>query len=117
MPLLVQAIRKRSAVCLDLALDLMVLPLSYVVANLALLMVATAICSFWLPHLQSMLWLGAACIIALSLHILRGWQLSGMGLQGLLDLGRAPGFLVWKLLLMLRRRESSEWVRTEREKT
>jgi hypothetical protein len=48
--------------------------------------------------------------------VLRGWQLSGIGARGLLDLARAPGFLVWKLLLMRRRRRSDEWVRTDREK-
>jgi cellulose synthase/poly-beta-1,6-N-acetylglucosamine synthase-like glycosyltransferase len=116
LPLLMHAIRKRSAVCLDLAIDLMVLPLSYVVANVVLLIVAAALFCIWLPQLVPMLWLGTACIVALSLHIMRGWQLSGMGWQGILDLGRAPGFLIWKILVMLRRRDSSEWVRTEREK-
>jgi hypothetical protein len=50
------------------------------------------------------------------LYVLRGWQLSGIGARGLIDLARAPGFLVWKLLLMMRRRKSNEWVRTDREK-
>ncbi|MGC3982245.1 MAG: glycosyltransferase family 2 protein [Steroidobacteraceae bacterium] len=117
LPLLSQAIRQRSAICLDLALDLMVLPLSYVVVNIVLLIVAAAACAWWSPSLTPMLWLGIGCLVALLIHIMRGWQLSGMGLQGLLDLARAPGFLIWKVLLMLRRRDSSEWVRTEREKT
>jgi len=34
----------------------------------------------------------------------------------LIDFMHAPGFLLWKLVLMLSRRESKEWVKTEREK-
>ena len=61
-------------------------------------------------------WLAIGCCLALVLHILRGWQLSGAGLRGLLDLGRAPFFLVWKLMVMLGSRGGSrEWVRTKRE--
>ncbi len=116
LPLLKHAVQHRSLITLDLALDLMVLPLSYVVANIIVLCAAAAVLSWWLPALTPILWLGIGCVIALALHVMRGWQLSGMGLQGLLDLARAPGFLVWKLLLMLKRNHSGEWVRTEREK-
>lgn len=56
-----------------------------------------------------------ACVAALMLYILRGWQLSGVGLKGLFDLARAPFFLAWKIVIMLRGRASKEWVRTKRE--
>jgi hypothetical protein len=59
--------------------------------------------------------LGAGCAVAAVLYILRGWQLSGAGARGLLDLARAPFFLAWKLLVMLNRGNSKEWVRTKRE--
>jgi len=42
--------------------------------------------------------------------------LSGIGARGLVDLARAPLFLVWKIVLMMKRRTSNEWIRTEREK-
>ena len=116
LPLLRQALRKRSLVCLDLAFDLMVLPLSYVVLNVVALLLLAAL--FAVTGLQSgsvWLWLGAACACALMIYILRGWQLSGAGLQGLLDLARAPFFLVWKIVIMIRGRESNEWIRTKRE--
>ena len=116
MPLLRAAIRRRSKICLDLALDLLVLPLSYVALNIAALIAAGATAAWLLPSLSWSIWLGPICAAALVLYVLRGWQLSGIGARGLLDLVRAPGFLVWKLLLMVRRRRSSEWVRTEREK-
>ena len=38
-----------------------------------------------------------------------------VGLRGLVDLARAPSFVLWKLLLMLRAHDSAEWVRTNRE--
>lgn len=115
LPLLLAAVRQRSRVCLDLALDLMVLPLSYVVLNVLALLVLAGLATAWHPGFQPWLWVGAACVAALVVHILRGWQLSGAGLRGLADLVRAPFFLLWKLAVMLRRRDSTEWVRTKRE--
>jgi len=116
IPLLIQAIKQPSRVCLDLALDLMVLPLSYVVINVVLL-IGLAVLMTWMDTaFIRWLWVGVSCVLALVLHVLRGWQLSGTGVRGLLDFAHAPGFLLWKLVLMLRRRESKEWVRTEREK-
>lgn len=114
--LLKAALRQRSAVCLDLALDLLVLPVSYVALNILCLMALAAFAASWHPELRYWLWLSAACAAALVLYVLRGWQLSGIGARGLMDLARAPGFLVWKLLLMVRRRTSNEWIRTDREK-
>ncbi len=116
LTLLQAAFRKRSAVCLDLALDLLVLPLSYVTLNVMALMLLAALGAFWRTDLRWWLWLSAACTASLALYVLRGWQLSGIGARGLIDLARAPGFLIWKLLLMMRRRTSNEWVRTDREK-
>jgi cellulose synthase/poly-beta-1,6-N-acetylglucosamine synthase-like glycosyltransferase len=116
LPLLETALRRRSAVCFDLALDLLVLPLSYVALNVSALIVLAALATWRQPLLQPWLWLGLGCAASLVLYVLRGWHLSGIGARGLLDLARAPGFLLWKLLLMLRRRRSDEWVRTDREK-
>jgi cellulose synthase/poly-beta-1,6-N-acetylglucosamine synthase-like glycosyltransferase len=113
MPLLARALRKRSGVCLDLALDLIVLPLSYIALNVVALMVVAAFAAP--PFFNVWMWLGVGCIAALLLHILRGWQLSGAGLRGLLDLARAPFFLLWKIAVMLKGRQSKEWVRTKRE--
>jgi len=50
-------------------------------------------------------------------YILRGWQPSGTGARGLLDLLGAPAFVVWKIALMLGRHRSGEWVRTERKRS
>jgi cellulose synthase/poly-beta-1,6-N-acetylglucosamine synthase-like glycosyltransferase len=113
LPLLVLAVRARSLICLDLALDLLVLPLSYVALNVVALLVLALLVGG--PAGGAWAWLALGCIAVLVLHILRGWQLSGSGLQGLLDLARAPGFLLWKIVVMLRGGDSKEWVRTKRE--
>jgi 1,2-diacylglycerol 3-beta-glucosyltransferase len=115
LPLLGQAWVKRSRVALDLAFDLMVLPLSYVALNVAALIGLALLAAAAQPGFYPWVWIGAACGVALILHILRGWQLSGAGTQGLVDLARAPFFLLWKIMVMLRGRESKEWVRTKRE--
>ena len=103
------------AIYLDLALDLLVLPLSYVAINIGLLILLAGLASWWAPSLDIWLWLGLACALSLLLYVLRGWQLSGMGLRGLLDLSRVPFFVLWKVLLMVRAHSSAEWVRTKRE--
>jgi hypothetical protein len=101
-------------VCFDLALDLMVLPLSYVALNVATLLVLAMVAATQGVS-QAWEWLGVGCGVSLLLYTLRGWQLSGAGLRGLLDLARVPFFLVWKIAVMARGRQSKEWVRTNRE--
>ena len=115
LPLLKQAFTRRSAICFDLALDLLVLPLSYIVLGAAALAAAGWFVSPAGGQFGTFFWVGAACCMALALYVLRGWQLSGAGLRGLIDLMRAPFFLLWKLALMFRSRRTSEWVRTNRE--
>ncbi|MDB6086185.1 MAG: glycosyl transferase [Gammaproteobacteria bacterium] len=117
LPLLKAAVRRRSLICLDLALDLLVLPLSYVVLDIVLLLILAAIGSWRHVSLWPGMWLGVgvACTACVVLYVVRGWQLSGIGAKGILDLAKAPGFLIWKVLLMLRRRSTTEWIRTDRE--
>jgi len=116
LPLLRSAVRRRSLLCLDLALDLIVLPLSYVTLNVVLLGLAAAAATFLDPAAKFWAWWALACAAVIVLHVLRGWQLSGMGARGLLALAHVPGFIMWRLWLLLARKPS-EWVRTEREKT
>ncbi|MCR4348076.1 MAG: glycosyltransferase family 2 protein [Sulfuricaulis sp.] len=115
LPLLRAAMGSGGGVCLDLALDLLVLPLSYVAVNVALLTVLAGVALLWEPSMEIWLWLGIGGGMSLLLYVLRGWQLSGVGLRGLVDLLHAPFFVLWKVLLMLRARRSAEWVRTKRE--
>jgi cellulose synthase/poly-beta-1,6-N-acetylglucosamine synthase-like glycosyltransferase len=103
--------------CLDLAIDLLVLPLSYVAINVAVLIVLASVALLWEPSMEIWLWLGLGCGASLLLYVLRGWQLSRVGMRGLVDLLRAPFFVLWKVLLMLRAHKSEEWVRTKREQS
>jgi 1,2-diacylglycerol 3-beta-glucosyltransferase len=114
-PLLRRAIRQPSAVCADLAMDLLVPPLAYVAVLVTLLLLLAGGATAWLGAYHPWLWLGLGCALGLLIHVLRGWQLSGMGMRGLLDLARAPAFIAWKILLMLGARRPTEWVRTDRE--
>jgi len=115
LPLLKRAASARSLVCLDLALDLLVLPLSYVALNAAALTAAGWLLAPADVWTGPWFWLGLLCCAALMGYVLRGWQLSNTGLRGLLDLVRAPFFLLWKLVVMARGRRTTEWVRTNRE--
>jgi cellulose synthase/poly-beta-1,6-N-acetylglucosamine synthase-like glycosyltransferase len=116
LPLLRAALTRPSAVCLDLACDLLVLPLSYLALNV-LALAGLAMLLEWLGHAAgAWLSLSLACVIGLALHVLRGWQLSGVGWRGLLDLAVAPFYLAWKLAVMFKPGGASSWVRTERER-
>ncbi len=117
LPLLQAAMGRGGRVCLDLALDLLVLPLSYVALNVAVLIVLAGIAWLWDPSMEIWLWLGLGCGMSLLLYVLRGWQLSDVGWRGLVDLLRAPFFVIWKVLLMLRAHGSVEWIRTKREQS
>lgn len=115
LPLLRTALRTRSALCLDLAVDLLVLPLSYVALNVAALAAAAALASWWDASLRAWLWPAAVSGLFLAAYVLRGWQLSGRGAAGLLDLLRAPAFILWKMLRVLRRHDRGEWAPTRRD--
>jgi cellulose synthase/poly-beta-1,6-N-acetylglucosamine synthase-like glycosyltransferase len=114
-PLLRTAFRARDAVCLDLAIDLLVPPLSQLAAAAAALAAAAGAAALIAASAEPLPALAALCVASLVCYVLRGWQLSGVGLRGLADLARAPLFLVWKLLLARQQRDPGEWVRTERE--
>jgi cellulose synthase/poly-beta-1,6-N-acetylglucosamine synthase-like glycosyltransferase len=111
--LICAAIARRSRVCLDLGLDLLVLPLSYVVLNV----IAIAVLGLLNPAgLRPVLLATAvADTLALSLYVWRGWALSEVGPAGLWDLLRVPGFLVWKLLILRFQPKPDTWVRTRRQ--
>jgi cellulose synthase/poly-beta-1,6-N-acetylglucosamine synthase-like glycosyltransferase len=116
LPLLRAALQRRNAVCLDLAFELLLLPLSYIALGVGVLLTCALLAAWWHPGFMPWVWFSIACGLCLVAYVMRGWQLSGMGARGLLDLLGAPAFVAWKLLLMLRRNESVGWVRTERKR-
>jgi cellulose synthase/poly-beta-1,6-N-acetylglucosamine synthase-like glycosyltransferase len=116
--LLRTAVRRRDPVCLDLALDLLVLPLSHVAVHVGALIAIAAAATLVNPSLRAWLAAGAAAGALLGIHVLRGWQLSGRGAAGLVDLLRAPLYVAWKLWRVRRRgRDRGVWVPTRRRDT
>jgi glycosyltransferase involved in cell wall biosynthesis len=112
--LLHAAVDRRSWVCLDLAIDLLVLPLSYVLVNVVGIIAIGALNPAGLR--SALVAVGLLDILALVAYVCRGWMLSGIGTVGFWDLMRVPGFLVWKLLLIRFQPKTETWVRTKRER-
>jgi cellulose synthase/poly-beta-1,6-N-acetylglucosamine synthase-like glycosyltransferase len=117
VPLLLEGLRRRSLALLDLAFDLLVPPLSYVVLATAFGAAIAAVCA----ATGRAAWWSAApwgvAVAGLALYVGRGIWLAHVGLRGVLDLMRAPLYIVWKVVLALRPSGSrkGEWVRTTRE--
>ncbi len=114
-PLLRAAWGYSDAACLDLALDLLLPPITTVGFAIVLLTAATLPVAVFAPGFA--FWIAPAlfCCASLGVHVARGWQLSGLGARGFLALAQAPRFLFWKMALALRTRASVEWIRTARE--
>ncbi len=115
-PLLRVAWERRNGLLLDLALDLLVPPLGELVAVIA---VGAAICAAVTPlHTGLAPWIWGISASGVLVYVLRAWELSAVGAVGILDLLRAPFYIMWKLMLRMRpqkRRAKEEWVRTTRE--
>jgi len=113
--LLRQAIRRRSALLLDQALDLMVPPIGQLALFSALGLGAAAVARPFGAAVSPYVW--GAALLGILLHVLTGWYSSGVGLRGLVDLLWAPVYVIWKLTLRFgdRGKTPQEWVRTKRE--
>mgnify|MGYP000850263069 CR=1 FL=1 len=117
-PLLREALARRSLLLFDLAMDVLVPPLSrLVLAALAGLGASLALASFTGHGAMAAALFGAA-LWGVGLYVFAGWLHSRTGLRGLLDLAFAPGYVAWKLTLKLKQRgaqKPTDWVRTTRE--
>jgi hypothetical protein len=115
------AVRTRSLLLLDLAIDLLVPPLS----SIALLVVAVlalsagravlgAVAGF--PVVDAIAVCSLLPAIGLKLYVLRGMQLSGLGWGAFVVVAKAPAYVAWKVWLKLRGTPKADgWVRTARE--
>jgi len=116
--LLASAGRKRDPVLLDLAVDVLLPPLSTLVLTVAVASgaccVAVELSGAWAAKAALAMW--ACCGAALVTYLIRGWQLSGTGWRGLVSLIHVPAYLLWKLLLTVRPDQArGRWIRTARE--
>jgi 1,2-diacylglycerol 3-beta-glucosyltransferase len=118
MPLLGASLRTRSGLLFDLAMDVLVPPLTWLVLGTVLgtAVAVTAHLALARPLFVAIPWLVASCFVVF--YVFRGWMLSGVGARGLLDLCWAPIYVAWKIGLSLTRsaNKKDEWVRTTRER-
>jgi 1,2-diacylglycerol 3-beta-glucosyltransferase len=113
--LVFDGLRHRSGLLLDLGLDLLVPPLSYLVSAscLGMMVAAAAFAGGYVGPLPLILW--TLCLGMIATYVARGVFLSGAGLRGFVDLAAAPVYVAWKLALRLRPGKKDSWVRTTRE--
>ena len=113
--LIEQGFAQHSLLLLDLGMDLLVPPLSFVVL-LAGVGSLLEFASWWQ---QAALGLGATLTVlswtSLGLYLLRGMQYSGLGLRAPVLLAFAPAYILWKILILRPLKKNQEWVRTQRE--
>ncbi len=116
LPLLAEAVRRRSRLLLDAAWDLLTPPLAELAALLLLFAGLTAFgaSAHLLPHPK--LWLSAAAsgLLGLCVYVLCGLRVAGAGAEAYAALARAPFYAFWKFVLLFTRKSGSDWVRTER---
>jgi 1,2-diacylglycerol 3-beta-glucosyltransferase len=117
LPQLTRAwLRAPSRVVLDLAIDVLVPPISYP-ALFTLLGVGLEVAHVGVAgQLSPAAPLWALSILAALAYVLRGVAFSGTGLGGLAALGAAPAYVAWKLVVARpwRYGGAGPWVRTRR---
>ncbi|MBK7863674.1 MAG: glycosyltransferase [Archangiaceae bacterium] len=117
LPLLREAVKRQSPVLLDLAMDLVIPPLSYLgLGAVGVLAVATVLSALTGFPFGLLLTAGGMAVTALGLHLARGWALSETGARGAATLATAPLYVLWKVALMRKQAAApGEWVRTRRQ--
>ncbi len=117
LQLLAEGFRRRSLLLLDLAADLLVPPLTYVVLSS---LVGFCVASGWVLAGRGAWWAlapWATALAGLAVYVFRGVWMARVGPRAVIDLMWAPVYMVWKVALSLRASPSREreWVRTARE--
>lgn len=117
-PLLKDALAQRSPLLFDLAMDVLVPPLSRVVALTVLGALGSAVLLVLTGHGAVASGAFGVALACLGLYVTAGWLHSGTGLRGLVDLALAPAYVLWKVVLVFQKtkgQKQTEWVRTTRE--
>lgn len=115
-PLLRGFVRDRDLARLDVAMEIVLPPLS-LVAGLTLVYAVLAALLAWWPSIM----VASALSMALGIHIIIGAALAQLSRRAYFSLLRAPLFVIWKCWIYLSalggallRRGTKSWVRTER---
>ena len=110
-----RAVSGRDRLAADLAMDLLVPPLGQLVGVLVVGLGGSVVLALVSGSgVAPVVWgIGLGGVVV---HVARGWQLSGTGARGLVDLLAAPLYVGWKLTskAVRVRRPPTEWVRTPR---
>jgi 1,2-diacylglycerol 3-beta-glucosyltransferase len=117
-PLLREAAAKRSGLLFDLAMDVLVPPLSRIALGAVALLGASLALALFTEAGRGSLAAASLAVLGLGTYVTAGWLHSRTGLRGLLDLALAPAYVLWKLTLSARskgQKKPDEWVRTRRE--
>lgn len=115
-PLLRAAVRKWDRVLFDLAVDLLVPPLSWLFAAIAVGWAGSvAAGAFGIPA-RPAIWMWTISGAGLLAYVMRGCAMTDTPFRAAADLAWAPVYLVWRSTLRARRSKnrSTEWVRTSR---
>lgn len=115
LPLLQEALSTKNWILLDLVLDLLVAPLSFLFVAAAIGTTAAGILALTSGHVDLSLWPWATAMGLIAIYVLRGWALSQTGAKGLIDLSLSPVYIGWRLILSLASHHQHEWIRTTRE--
>ena len=121
--LLKEAFRRRDPVLADLAMDVLVPPLTWLVLSILIGCAASGAWALWslrTGHAPSFAWIPwALSLFFVMSYVARGVVLARVGMAGVRDLFWAPVYMAWKIVLTLRQRGQKKdvWVRTTREKT
>lgn len=114
-PLLASALAKRSAMLMDLAMDIIVPPLATL--GIVLFVFTLLECALWAlsgyPQPGFYVWaVGWGCLL---IYVVRGMQHSGLGFGAVTALAYAPIYVLWKLTFARVSKSEKQWVRTARE--
>jgi len=113
--LLAAFVKRPRLMLLDLAMDLLVPPLSYVGLMVGLGVAAEIVLTFLRGGPGPGTWVWLANAGGLGLYVLRGIQLSGLGFGAVLALAWAPVYVFWKIARVRPWKKDGAWVRTKRE--
>lgn len=116
-PLLWRGLRGRDAMLVDLALDLLVPPLSRLLAVASAGSALALALTWWVGAVPAGAWLWWASLASLGLYVARGCVVSGLGLRGVASLAWAPVYLAWRVRVTAPPAPELAWVRTPREQT
>jgi 1,2-diacylglycerol 3-beta-glucosyltransferase len=109
-------LKKPSPITLDLALDLLVPPISYPALIIGLGVVVEGLHLAVTGDLSRFAPLWAICVACAAAYALRGIVFSGTGVRGVFALAFAPAYMVWKILIVRPwQKRADEWIRTRRD--